>query len=653
MTLSDGNTLKTSLGSGPVTGTMHGVTSPDRDGTLDNTVSAHEWGHYLHLRQVACSNQQCTGMSEGWADFNALMMIVHPGDDTHGTYPMAVYATAAFPLDPGYFGIRRYPYSVDMTVDPLTFKYIANGSGLPMGPPVADSGGPNSEVHNVGEIWAAMLFEAYVALLDKATGANPPYNETQAHRRMADYVEGGLQLAPVDPTITEQRDAVLAAAAAADKDDFVAMAKAFARRGAGTCAVSPDRYSTDLTGVMEDFSVAPNASIVSITVDDKVKSCDKDGYVDVGETGQVVVEVANHGAATLSNAKVKISATSTSVKFPSGATVSLPDLKPFRHGEGDRRRHPLRRQRDGPARVRRDRRRSMPIRSCNTSAKSTIGVHANVDEKPKSSSTDDVEAKATLWQPKGDSSDLIWSRVASGKGNHAWSGIDFSSPSDTQLVSPTLDVSANKNFVVSFDHTHDFEQSMGTNWDGSVIEISTDDGATWQDISMYGDPGYDGTLGDPMANNPLVGRMGYAGKNMSNPAFDHVKIDLGMALANKSVKVRFRIGSDDAQGAPGWVIDNIAFDGITNTPFTSLVADQSVCTTGTGGSGGGGGGNGGGGPAATGAGGGAGGGQGTGGTAPDSGCGCELPGGANDTTAPSIALVAALGAMLRRRRRRA
>jgi hypothetical protein len=38
------------------------------------------------------------------------------------------------------------------------------------------------------------------------------------------------------------------------------------------------------------------------------------------------------------------------------------------------------------------------------------------------------------------------------------------------------------------------------------------------------------------------------------------------------VQIRFRIGADEGTGAPGWDIDDIAITGITNTPFTSLVA---------------------------------------------------------------------------------
>ena len=63
-------------------------------------------------------------------------------------------------------------------------------------------------------------------------------------------------------------------------------------------------------------------------------------------------------------------------------------------------------------------------------------------------------------------------------------------------------------------------------------------------------------------------------------------LDLGLALAGKQVKLRFRIGTDAAAGAPGWDIDNIAVDGATNTPFSTWIADQTDCvadesTTGT------------------------------------------------------------------------
>ena len=56
-------------------------------------------------------------------------------------------------------------------------------------------------------------------------------------------------------------------------------------------------------------------------------------------------------------------------------------------------------------------------------------------------------------------------------------------------------------------------------------------------------------------------------------------LNLGTTYANQQVRIRFRIGADEATGFPGWDIDNIAIGGLANTPFASLVGQTSVCTT--------------------------------------------------------------------------
>src|SRR5262245_25034276 len=49
-------------------------------------------------------------------------------------------------------------------------------------------------------------------------------------------------------------------------------------------------------------------------------------------------------------------------------------------------------------------------------------------------------------------------------------------------------------------------------------------------------------------------------------------------LAGKSVKIRFRQAADDNTGDFGWALDNLQFQGITNTPFPSVINDASVCS---------------------------------------------------------------------------
>ncbi len=584
----DGTTLKGELPG--ESATFARSVDPDRDGTLDNTLVAHEWGHLLHLRNVACGSQQCLAQSEGWGDFSALMMILREGDDLGGTYAIAQYAAGAYLADPAYFGIRRYPYSTDLTRSPLTFKYLTSGVALPTTAPVAttNDSAPNSEVHNAGEIWASMLFEGFDAMLQQSQGTNPPYTFDQARRRMSDYVVAGMAAAPTDPTYTEQRDAVLAAAAAADPADLAILAQGFAKRGAGTCAVAPTRYSTDFSGVVESFTVSNNLAVSAVTVDDSVISCDgSNGYLDAGETGLVTVHVMNTGPGPISGATATVTSTTSGITFPKGATVSFGTVPSFTSAVGTTQ-IALASSFEGKQQL------ALTVTPDVTSdcpaSSLSVAPWINVIEVPASSLVDDVEGNETVWTTGGALAAQIRSRVELTPGNHVWAGLDYGYLSDTWLVSPPLTVSPTDPFAMYFDHAHSFESSAGANYDGAVIEISSDGGATWSDISAFGDPGYEGIIGDPVSlgANVLQGRKGYVASNPSWPGMDPVAIDMGNTLAGATVQVRFRIGTDEATGAPGWQIDNVFFQGITNEPFALLEADTATCgsSSGTGGAGG-------------------------------------------------------------------
>src|SRR5262249_205410 len=139
VTQADGAAIKMALTQGTVTATMFRQVGTERDGALDNTVVAHEWGHYLHHRLAACGVAQCGGLSEGWADFNALLMMARNGDNLDGTFGVGVYSAISFG-DSGYFGIRRFPYSVDQTKNALLLHHIADGQALPTGMPMNGGG---------------------------------------------------------------------------------------------------------------------------------------------------------------------------------------------------------------------------------------------------------------------------------------------------------------------------------------------------------------------------------------------------------------------------------------------------------------------------------------------------------------------------------
>jgi large repetitive protein len=232
-----------------------------RDGTLDNSVVAHEWGHYMHLRLVRCASLSCAGMSEGWGDFIALMMVLREGDALDNqVFPLSQYATGGLNQNSAYFGTRRAPYSTDLTKNPFTFKHVREDAELPTGSSLAPTAPEMNESHNVGEIWAALLFEAYVNVIKAGQAAGRTFAESQ--RRMADYVVAGMKAAPTDPTFVEQRDALIASVRAMAADDATraadvdAFLQGFAKRGLGAGAVAPSSNSTTLNEAEESFEVA-------------------------------------------------------------------------------------------------------------------------------------------------------------------------------------------------------------------------------------------------------------------------------------------------------------------------------------------------------------------------------------------------------------
>lgn len=133
--------------------------------------------------------------------------------------------------------------------NPLTFQNIQNGTPLPAGPPVAfGSDGPNnSEVHNTGEVWATMLWECYASLLRDTLVATPRLTFHEAQERMKNHLVAAYKMTPSQPTFLKARDALLASAKASDLVDYVLFLQAFAKRGAGVDAVSPDRFTIEYT----------------------------------------------------------------------------------------------------------------------------------------------------------------------------------------------------------------------------------------------------------------------------------------------------------------------------------------------------------------------------------------------------------------------
>ncbi len=134
-------------------------------------------------------------------------------------------------------------------------------------------------------------------------------------------------------------------------------------------------------------------------------------------------------------------------------------------------------------------------------------------------------------------------------------GYDQGSKAD-YYIAMTSDVTLPSDAYMHFNHAYRFDNGE---WDGGVVEYSTDSGSNWNDAgSLFTDNGYNGTiktLANPTQRNPLAGRDAFV--NYSN-GYISSRLDLS-SLAGQSIRFRFRIGTDYTVDDYGWFIDDIRF----------------------------------------------------------------------------------------------
>ena len=139
--------------------------NPYRDGDLEAGIVVHELAHGLSTRLTGGPlNSGCLGwgesggMGEGWGDFLATTIRSEaPGKDGLNDYAMGAWAANR----PN--GIRNYPYSLDNSTNPSTYKTL-------------DKPGYWG-VHAIGEVWAEILWVVEDKLVEKhgwAAGLFPP-----------------------------------------------------------------------------------------------------------------------------------------------------------------------------------------------------------------------------------------------------------------------------------------------------------------------------------------------------------------------------------------------------------------------------------------------------------------------------------------------
>ncbi len=476
-----------------------------RDGDLDNGIITHEYGHGVSNRLTGGpANSSCLGNAEqggeGWSDYLALMLTtdwantaVNAGANPRGmgTYVMEQPTSG--------IGIRRYPYSTDMSVNPLTYANVAT----------------NTAVHAIGEVWCSALWDMTWNIIQQTNSIESNiYNaaSTKGNVVAMNLVMTGMKLQTCSPGFLDARDAILMADSILYGNTHrCAIWNAFARRGMGFSA--RQGYSSSATDQTAAFDLPstlkvayagavqlPEASQRSIT---HQLTCDCAPVANM-----VIRDTLPAGFTFVSSSPAGATVNGNVVTFPA-ASFAASETKTF----------------------------SITVQTPSVSCLVTTPVN---DDRDANNTGGFVSDGTTGW---------VSSTTQSHSPVTSWFSSTPATPSENTLTSPLLTPAAGTSLsVLSFWHYYNTE----IGYDGGVIEYSTDGGANWLDASpliILGKyPAF--TLASGTA---LSGRRAFSGTNYT---FTPVMINFS-SLGNTPLRIRFRTVSDSGLGIDGWYVDDI------------------------------------------------------------------------------------------------
>ena len=490
-------------------------------GDLDNGIITHEYGHGISNRLTGGPmNSGCLvvneQMGEGWSDYFALMLTTNWA--TAAANDRRPVGTYALNDQPDGFGIRPFPYSYDLSINPVTYADLPDANLL-------------SQPHGIGTVWASMLWDMTWNIINIQGADTDMYHGVGGNNIALQLVIDGLKLQTCNPGFVDGRDAILLADQLRYGGAHIcAIWDAFARRGLGYSASqgSPNDRSDGVPA----YDVLPTTVQKTISPDTATEGDVVNIHLDVTcgcVTGTVTLQE------DLGNKLSHVSGGSAS-----GNLVSFPPLVC-----------------DVPLSV-----TSYDIQARVNSCTYSVVIDTLFDE--------DFDAMPFQIQSDYLSGSLNWNVIGSQYHSPPYSAyaLDFPSPSDNAILNATpilLDQSAE----LSFYHRFETEDE----WDGGVVEISTDNGTTWTDLeSLFTQNGYTGRL-------QTFGRNGFEGSSdvaFGIAGFVESKVDL-TPFTGQSVFIRFRFLTDPATGGTGlngWYIDDIKITSINREAATARVLDS-------------------------------------------------------------------------------
>ncbi|MEO1259701.1 MAG: M36 family metallopeptidase [Bacteroidota bacterium] len=505
------------------------ITGPAQfDSDLDNGVIAHEYGHGISNRLTGGPDQAgclfgSEQMGEGWSDFMSLTTTARPGDVGQTPRGIGNYVDG-LPTTGG--GIRRFPYSTDMSINPLTYSW-APGESVP---------------HGVGAVWCTILWDMYWALVDKYGFDEDLIKGTGGNNLATRYVFEGMKNQPCGPGFVTGRDAILKADSVLnDAENSCLIWGVFARRGVG---FSADQGGTDIGDETEAFDV-PCPCRDRITVTKSVTD-----FIEAGEEIDVTVFVSNCKVDPITNVEV-------SDIMPDGTNLvagsaNLPvdvqgNTLVFNLGD-------------------------MPF-----GAEQTITFKLStdpdqwserlwIDEVVDFSAEDNMEIG--FIGPVPDNAWQVTTQFGGYTGDYSWymEAIPTESRVYIQQIEDQAFTVTGDRPVLRFWHIYNTEAGV----DGGVLDIKNVNDDTWQQVP------------DQIIRNGYPGLIQYgtfvvpnlqAFSGNSGDEFIPVYVDLS-DWAGQAIHLRYRYGSDAANGTNngGWIVDDIEYQDL-------LAYNGEVCVT--------------------------------------------------------------------------
>jgi len=488
------------------------------DGTLDNGIIAHEYGHGISIRLTGgASAAGCLSndeqMGEGWSDFFTLVTTAKPEDT--GATPRGIGTYAQNQSIDGR-GIRRQPYSTDMTVNNQVLDDIV-GTAAP---------------HPLGEVWTAVTWDLYWALVEEYGWDPDLVNGTGGNNIAIQLVMDGMKLQSCLPGFEDGRNAILAA----DEINYdgahqCLIWEVFARRGMGF--FMNQNSSEDRNDNLQNFDMRPDC-IRELKIEKEVTR-----LIQPGDPIEVTLTVTNHKLDPVTGVIVEDIIPEGTAYMPGSAngaeataeagTISF-EIETMESGDVLQLSYTL-----------------MPEESI-FSARQLL---------------DDMEDGIALWffdnVNSTGSSPWEYSQLDAFSGEYSWYVPNLEEENDQVLfLREPIQVTGERP-VLRFTHRFVTERRF----DGGFVQYSTDGGTTWLNFNeeiirnTYNSPLAYGTI-------PIPNLQAFSG---NSEGWITTYIDLS-DLVGEEFNFRFRFGSDlevvPSGLNPGWFIDDIEIMDMVN-----------------------------------------------------------------------------------------